>query len=404
MNCHGHSRVINFEQWTFSSIRSVTIRCATEGAIEMNTDSLARALGALALFLAVATAASPATAAFPGENGLIVFDTQDGGTSQIDTVRPDGSDVRQLTDESSGGAAMTPHWSVDGRLIVYAGDQTGNRKIYVMNADGSGKRRLTNSSEFGNAWPSLSPDGSTMTFSRCSRFLGIRDVAAMRSDGKSARRHARENATETAGGCDGRDLVLDVVVMDTAGTPAPILEEAGLEVARIWSAGGIRLDWILAREAQARPDRLLVPVVIWPERPASTSTSHRPLGWVAVDPTGRATGTIEIPVQDVVNLMFSSERTVKSLSPKEQDIVGRALGRVIAHEVGHWLFGPSHTDDGLMTRAFDLRTLSLPGVMPLPRAWTDDKGRLIARSTRCLAGAEQTRGVPLENLKSDIVR
>lgn len=154
----------------------------------MKTDSLARALGALALFLAVATAASPVTAAFPGENGLIVFDTQDGrGVSQIYTVRPDGSDLRQLTDESSGGTAITPHWSADGRFIVYAGNQTGNREIYVMNADGSGKRQLTSSSEFDNSWPSVSPDGEAVVFSRCSRFLGTCDVATMRSDGSLIR-------------------------------------------------------------------------------------------------------------------------------------------------------------------------------------------------------------------------
>lgn len=153
----------------------------------MKRDSAVRALGALALLLAAAAAASLATAAFPGENGLIVFDTQDGGASQIYTIRPNGSDLRQLTDESSGGTAITPHWSADGRLIVYAGDQTGNREIYVMNADGSGKRQLTNNSEFDNSWPSLSPDGSTIVFSRCSRFLGTCDVAAMRSDGSRIR-------------------------------------------------------------------------------------------------------------------------------------------------------------------------------------------------------------------------
>jgi hypothetical protein len=205
--------------------------------------------------------------------------------------------------------------------------------------------------------------------------------------------HSHGNATEAPSACEGRDLALDVVVMDTAGTPASILKEAGLEVTRIWSAGGMRLSWTVANQAQARPDRLLVPVVIWPTVRSSTSTSHRPrpLGWVAVDSTGRATGTIEIPVQDVVSATFSPQKNVKTLSSVEEFIVGRALGRVIAHEIGHWLFGPGHTGDGLMTRVFDPRTLSRPGDMPLPRAWTDDKGRLIARASRCLAGGEQTR-------------
>jgi len=241
-------------------------------------------------------------------------------------------------------------------------------------------------------------------------WAGETDVATpsgLRVDGTAApRQHARENATETAGGCDGRDLVVDVVVMDTAAMPAPILEEAGREVTRIWSAGGMRVSWTVTHEAHARPDRLLVPVVIWPKSKTTASTSHRPrpLGWVAVDGNGRASGMIAIPVQDVVSSTFVSERPVKSLSSMEEYIVGRALGRVIAHEIGHWLFGPSHTSDGLMTRAFDARTLSRPGNMSLPRAWIDDRGRLIARSSRCLPGAEQTRDDRHENPNDDIVR
>jgi len=82
-----------------------------------------------------------ARVSFPGKNGLIAFDTLDGGASQIYTIRPNGSDLRQLTGVSEGGTAFTPRWSADGRLIVYGSDQTGNLEIYIMNADGSGKRQ-----------------------------------------------------------------------------------------------------------------------------------------------------------------------------------------------------------------------------------------------------------------------
>jgi hypothetical protein len=223
-------------------------------------------------------------------------------------------------------------------------------------------------------------------------------VPGPRVDGTaSARQDAHEDTIGTAAGCDGRDLLLDIVVMDTAGTPASVLEEAGLEVARIWSAGGIRLDWKVARQAEARQDRLLVPVVIWPAAPPSTSGPHpaEPLGWVAVDAKGRATGAIEISLPAVVSLtMFGGYlgKRVSALTPPVQEyVVGRALGRVIAHEIGHWLFGPGHTVDGLMLRALDANTLSTGAALALPNAWTDGAGRLIARTTRCLPGAEQMR-------------
>jgi hypothetical protein len=32
-------------------------------------------------------------------------------------------------------------------------------------------------------------------------------------------------------------------------------------------------------------------------------------------------------------------------------LVGRAFGRIVAHEIGHWLLGPQHTETGLMKRS-----------------------------------------------------
>src|SRR3954470_7050352 len=106
------------------------------------SDMLALASRAVVLPAGVVVAAVLACAAFPGENGIIVFDTLDGGASQIYTIRPNGSDLRQLTGESGNGTSSTPQWSADGRLIVYVSDQTGNTEVYVMNADGSDKRQL----------------------------------------------------------------------------------------------------------------------------------------------------------------------------------------------------------------------------------------------------------------------
>jgi Tol biopolymer transport system component len=87
----------------------------------------------------------------------IVFTRKVGGTTfQICTIRPDGSDLRQLTNtRSSNGHAV---WTADGR-ILWSGADHGFRdeaslydntfqqygQIYAMNADGSGQRLLTDS-------------------------------------------------------------------------------------------------------------------------------------------------------------------------------------------------------------------------------------------------------------------
>jgi Tol biopolymer transport system component len=59
----------------------------------------------------------------------------------IYVMRPDGSDVRRLTD--SPGLDEGPVWSPDGTKIAFSSARDGQQEIYVMNADGSDQRRLT---------------------------------------------------------------------------------------------------------------------------------------------------------------------------------------------------------------------------------------------------------------------
>src|SRR4051794_20438322 len=97
----------------------------------------------LTLLAAVLTAtagvaAVPAHASFPGANGRIAFDSgRAGGTQNIFTVRPDGSDVRQLTFLVAGqGGASQATWSADGRSLAFARAGDGNpSRIFVINAD-----------------------------------------------------------------------------------------------------------------------------------------------------------------------------------------------------------------------------------------------------------------------------
>ena len=50
-------------------------------------------------------------------------------------------------------------------------------------------------------------------------------------------------------------------------------------------------------------------------------------------------------------------------------MVGRGLGRVVAHELGHWLAGRGHVQFGVMKAGFDSRDL-VESIMPLlPPAW-----------------------------------
>jgi hypothetical protein len=68
-----------------------------------------------AVVLALVAPPKPAAAAFPGENGRIAFESYQDGPSDIYTMRPDGMDRKNITNDSGRDKNMlTPPMA--GRL------------------------------------------------------------------------------------------------------------------------------------------------------------------------------------------------------------------------------------------------------------------------------------------------
>ena len=91
-----------------------------------------------ALTVAAATPAREAPAAVGA--GTIVFASERSGSSQIYSIRADGSRLGQLTRNRYGDSA--PRFSPDGRRIVFARSTRCCSGLWLMNADGSGQRSL----------------------------------------------------------------------------------------------------------------------------------------------------------------------------------------------------------------------------------------------------------------------
>jgi Tol biopolymer transport system component len=120
---------------------------------------------ALAIGLAAALAGPavmPALASYPGaENGRIAFGQRANGGSNIFSVLPDGTDLKQLTHGT--GNHLCAAYSADGRNIAYCSDISGSFEIWSMKQNGTKQQQVTHLNGF-STFPDYSPDGSRIAF------------------------------------------------------------------------------------------------------------------------------------------------------------------------------------------------------------------------------------------------
>ena len=105
----------------------------------LRTSSVIAALAASLVVLGATM--TPAQATFPGENGLIAYSETDvflsSGDFEIYTMRPDGTDVRQVTDNK--GRDELPTWSPDGTKLGWVHGQGGEFWVHDFE---TGHRRM----------------------------------------------------------------------------------------------------------------------------------------------------------------------------------------------------------------------------------------------------------------------
>ena len=85
-------------------------------------------------------------------------------------------------------------------------------------------------------------------------------------------------------------------------------------------------------------------------------------------------GFIEVSLDAITSVVMRGvyqNRSVADLPRRAQtDLLGRGLGRVIAHEIGHWRMGREHAPLGLMKESLNPEDLIDWVAAPLPRGWT----------------------------------
>ncbi len=98
---------------------------------------------------------------FSPDSKLLVYAFAETGPQQLWSVKPDGTDKKQLT--QSEGISNWPSFTPDGKRVVFTNSRENNYEIYSMNLDGTGEKRLTEN-KLMDVRPVVSPDGRKIAF------------------------------------------------------------------------------------------------------------------------------------------------------------------------------------------------------------------------------------------------
>jgi hypothetical protein len=150
-----------------------------------------------------------------------------------------------------------------------------------------------------------------------------------------------------------------VSVVASSDVPARLVSAIVAETDAVWRGTGIQFFWqrppheVQAPSSMPTPYRTpMLRVQIGHER-HGTDEWKFPLGWIVFDDPQTPEQEIYLSYENAVTLLDKSDGVVGSTRAMPQlqreTLLARALGRALAHEIGHYLLASKvHTEKGLM--------------------------------------------------------
>jgi Tol biopolymer transport system component len=187
----------------------------------------------------------------------IAFISNKDGDLALYVMDADGSNVQKVF--ASSGLQFLYTWSPDDSKFAFMDSRNGNDDIYTINVDGSNEQRLTNNSVDDEA-PSWSPDGSKIAFS--SKRDGDFEIYTMNTDGSEVKQITNDNHTNYTSrwSPDGEEFVFvsnrngnpDLFTMDTNGANVKqVTTSSSQDLLPSWSPDGNELVFQTDRDGNA---------------------------------------------------------------------------------------------------------------------------------------------------------
>jgi hypothetical protein len=151
-----------------------------------------------------------------------------------------------------------------------------------------------------------------------------------------------------------------------AGLSAEALRCAAEQARLIWSAAGVTVT--TGRLTDPVPDGAEIVAVRIESRGVPQDDGQTVLGWITLDERG-VPSPIRVSLPGLQEVLADAQlfgRPVRYLGPGLfEKLTGQAAGRVIAHELGHYLLRSSrHAAAGLMQPSYSGTTLAGPSLEP----------------------------------------
>jgi len=155
---------------------------------------------------------------------------------------------------------------------------------------------------------------------------------------------------------------LHIAVSFSASISPTLVQQTIMEADAVWRDTGIRFIWRRADHDHLPADLY----VMVSDTPRPSLRRLLVLGWITVNEDHRLTPYIRLSYANAVGVLDESREQL--LGRHNMPVVtremylGRAMGRALAHELGHYLLGSNaHARTGLMSASLEPETLFAPG-------------------------------------------